>query len=108
MNDRELLRQRVSFLFFRGRNIIYYKSIDDRPRAQYMHVLRNLREDAKNLLQEFSENTVLDKEIIEMKVFLKSILSIIPVKVKTEECESIINKLERSLYVNQQEKERTA
>lgn len=108
MNDRELLRQRVSFLFFRGRNIIYYKSIDDRPRAQYMHVLRNLREDAKDLLQEFSENTVLDKEIIEMKVFLKSILSIIPVKVKTEECESIINKLERSLYVNQQEKERTA
>lgn len=108
MDDRELLRQRVSFLFFRGRNIIYYKSIDDRPRAQYMHVLRNLREDAKDLLQEFSENTVLDKEIIEMKVFLKSILSIIPVKVKTEECESIINKLERSLYVNQQEKERTA
>lgn len=108
MDDRELLRQRVSFLFFRGRNIIYYKSIDNRPRAQYMHVLRNLREDAKDLLQEFSDNTVLDKEIIEMKVFLKSILSIIPVKVKTEECESIINKLERSLYVNQQEKERTA
>lgn len=36
-------------LKYRIRNIIYYKSIDGRPKAQYLHVLRTLKDDLMKL-----------------------------------------------------------
>lgn len=41
-------------LKYRIRNIIYYKYIDDRPKAQYIHVLRQLRQDLNQLNTEWS------------------------------------------------------
>lgn len=90
----EDLKKRALQLFAKGRNIIYYKSIDDRPRAQYMHVLRNYRKEIKEFLEEKGASNLF------LFNTLKGILNMIPSKIKTEECDKIIEMLNNKIYNN--------
>lgn len=86
--------KRISWLYAKGRNIIYYRSIDDRPRAQYMHILRDFRKEAKELLDKGSISDPYTKNAIE------GIINLIPPKVKTEECDEVIKQLNEKIYNN--------
>lgn len=68
---------------YRVRNIVYYYSIDTRPRSVYLHVIRRMRSDMKSLLSEYSP----DSE--EYKILLEFIRNC-PQKIKEEEVEDYI------------------
>lgn len=77
-------------LLIRGRNIIHYRLIDDRSRCQYIHVMRKFRKDLLNLRSKYPvERSIVDE-----------ILSLIPAKIKSEECLDVILKLK--LYYDKQ------
>lgn len=96
MNPNDLdITTRVSLLYSRLRNIIYYRlSVEpkypERLRCQYMHILRSTREDLINLLN----SPGISKE--DYNVIL-DIVRLIPPKVKDEECYSTILNLENYL-----------
>lgn len=80
----------------KGKNIVYYRRIDDRPRAQYIHVVREYREEAKRLLNSIS------KEDIELRTLLLNIIKVIPVKPKSEDCKEIIDNLSYILFSDEE------
>jgi hypothetical protein len=86
------IQTRLSLLFAKIRNIIYYRTeveIKDptRIRCQYMHILRGTREEICSLLRYREEIST------EINKILEDLLELIPRKVKTEECLDIILKL---------------
>lgn len=79
---------RIRLIVARIRNVCYYKSIDDRPRAQYMHVFRSLRADISFVLKSLPDE-------LKMKwgnMFV-DILRIIPPKIKTHDCSQVASNL---------------
>ena len=48
MNEQEI-EFKIKCLIARGRNIVYYRRIDNRPRCQYIHVVRSYRKDVREL-----------------------------------------------------------
>lgn len=48
MNEQEM-DFRINCILARARNIIYYRRIDNRPRCQYIHTVRGLRQDTRTL-----------------------------------------------------------
>lgn len=92
MSEQEL-NFKITCIFSRGKNIIYYRKIDNRPRCQYIHVMRTFRKDIKSLLLLLPR----DKKYIDIINLLNSIISIIPPKIKSEDCEEVIFKLAKIL-----------
>lgn len=96
MNPNDLdIFTRVSLLYSRLRNIIYYRlSVEpkypERLRCQYIHILRLTREDLISLLN----SPGISKE--DYDTFL-DIVRLIPPKIKDEECYSTILNLENYL-----------
>ena len=77
--------EKIGYIVARIRNIIYYRltvepSDPIRYRAQYMHVLRNLRKDLLSLADNRS-------------TWFRDIISIIPAKVKSEFCFDIVRQI---------------
>jgi len=80
------------FLLAKARNLCYYCSIDTRPRATYIHIVRSLRKDMKKVLSQLEQGTDEFNYVLEL---IKSC----PQKIKAEECRDyIINKLTPLIY----------
>lgn len=69
------------------RNLIYYYGIDTRPRKQYVHVVRNIREIAYGL------------SLLANDSFLTNIVNCIPKDVKNSDTEMVVSKLKIILEV---------
>lgn len=67
-------------LLRRVKDLIYYWEIDDRPRKQYSHVLRELKEDLRDNIDNLQ---------------LMKIYHIIPSYIKQDEIESCIKELKQ-------------
>ena len=85
---------RIRLILAKIRNVCYYKTIDDRPRAQYMHVFRGLRDDVSLVLKSLIPKSELYNT---WAPGLIGILKIIPPKIKTHDCSQVANNL--SQYV---------
>lgn len=99
------IEEKIGYIVARIRNIIYYRltvepSDPIRYRAQYMHVLRNLRKDILGLLSE------LDKEDTIRRAWFSKVVDIIPPSVKSEFCYDVIRQIndfvEKNGYINKQ------
>lgn len=97
--------EKIGYIVARIRNIIYYRltiepSDPIRYRAQYMHVLRNLRKDILGLLSE------LDIRDSVRRAWLSKVVEIIPPSVKSEFCYDVIRQVndfvEKNGYINKQ------
>lgn len=86
MNEQEL-DFRIHCLMCRGRNIVYYRRIDNRPRSQYMHVVRGLRKDVMAVLENIPEGNPKYSEIVEK---FTRVVDMIDPKVKSIDCEEAI------------------
>ena len=76
----------------KARNLCYYYSIDTRPRATYMHFIREFRNDMKEVLKTIPEYT-------EEFDYLREMIRECPKSIKEEEChEYITNKLRPRFY----------
>lgn len=73
-------------------NMVYYWYIDDRPRKQYLHILRELRDD----IQEFKD----DK-------FLEKVYYTIPPKIKHDDIGACIDELKKLLENESGKEEKT-
>lgn len=83
----------VSFAISKGRNIVYYRKIDDRPRAQYIHVLRKYRQDLRELSLQLKDNP----EYTWATELFGKLVKAIPPKVKSDECTEVIEVLGKIL-----------
>lgn len=97
------VEEEIGYIVARIRNIIYYRltiepSDPIRYRAQYMHVLRNLRKNILGLLSEMSEEDTI------RRIWLSRIVDIIPPSVKSEFCYDVIRQIndfvEKNGYIN--------
>lgn len=70
-------------VLYKARNIVYYYSIDTRPRSVYLHVIREMRNEMKALLSEY------DSESEQYKILL-SIIRECPQKIKEDEVEGYV------------------
>jgi hypothetical protein len=70
-------------LMYRARNIVYYYSIDTRPRSVYLHVIREMRNDMKTLLAEYPPESVQYQTLL-------SIVRECPQKIKEDEVEEYV------------------
>lgn len=93
MSEQEL-NFKINCIISRGKNIIYYRKIDNRPRCQYIHVVRLFRKDIKEILSLIPEY---DPKYLEIKELLIKVIQAIPPKVKSEDCEEVIFKLAKIL-----------
>lgn len=93
MSEQEL-NFKINCIISRGKNIIYYRKIDNRPRCQYIHVVRLFRKDIKEILFLIPEY---DPKYLEIKELLIKVIQAIPPKVKSEDCEEVIFKLAKIL-----------
>jgi len=76
----------------KARNICYYYSIDTRPRATYMHIIRSFRNEMKEVLRTLEEGT-------EEYRYLLDMIKECPKSIKEEECrEYIMEKLRPRFY----------
>ena len=84
MNKKEL-DFRIMCTLYKGRNIAYYRLIDDRPRCQYIHVMRKYRQEVFEL-----KRIILDQNVGYMYPGLieklDKIINLIDPKIKSEEC----------------------
>jgi len=83
--------EKIGYVVARIRNIIYYRltvepSDPIRYRAQYLHVLRNLRKDLLSLVEDLSPTD-------NRASWFRDIISIIPAKVKSEFCFDIVRQI---------------
>lgn len=85
MNEQEI-EFRIQCLIARGRNIVYYRRIDNRPRCQYIHVVRNYRKDVRELSLSLPD----EEKYRIYKTLFKMIVLAIPPKVKSVDCEEYI------------------
>ena len=84
---------RIRFAIAKGRNIIYYRLIDDRPRGQYIHVMRKYRQELFNL------NRLLKNESRYQKIYelFNRLIALIPPKIKSEGCFEVIMEMNKIL-----------
>lgn len=97
--------EKIGYIVARIRNIIYYRltvepSDPIRYRAQYLHVLRNLRKDILGLLGELEPGDTV------RRTWLSKVVDIIPPSVKSEFCYDVIRQVndfvEKNGYINKQ------
>lgn len=89
VNVYELLRAKV-------RNFIYYYNIDTRPHTQYLHVMKDIRQMANDLLEEADRVALTYGTRVsnpEQERYLRGILKIIPKDVKNSMAKEIKDKL---------------
>lgn len=79
---------RFNFAMCKCRNIIYYMSIEDRPRATYIHIVRDLRKTFVEIL----ENLQRDDSRYDTA---KTIVSMINPKVRKENCYSTMMEINK-------------
>ena len=82
------LEMKIGFVLAKARNLVYYASIDSRPRVTYIHIVRELRKDLKKVLSEFPVPENKEYKILH-SMFLEIIRSINS-KIKSSECKSYI------------------
>ena len=84
MNKKEL-DFRIMCTLSKGRNIAYYRLIDDRPRCQYIHVMRKYRQEVYELKRVILGQNVgyMYPGLIEK---LDKIINLIDPKIKSEAC----------------------
>lgn len=82
-----MIDTKIKSCIAKGRNIIYYRGIDDRPYAVYSHILREYRKELQDLISELREDNV------EVKETLKRIFNVIPPKVSEKESMEVITKM---------------
>ena len=82
------------FVYSKGRNLIYYRQLDlgKRPRATYIHILREFRKEVAQIIKEISSTDPM------FNLFC-DILANVPEKPKTKECDRYILKI-KELYDN--------
>ena len=82
---KEELDFRIRCTLSKGRNIAYYRLIDDRPRCQYIHVMRKYRQEVYEL-----RKIILDQNVGYMYPCLieklDKIINLIDPKIKSEAC----------------------
>lgn len=83
--DKNELDFRVRSALSKGRNIAYYRLIDDRPRCQYIRVMRKYRQEVYGLMKSIQELGVSEMYSEVLKKFDK-IINLIDPKIKSEEC----------------------
>lgn len=83
--DKNELDFRVRSTLSKGRNIAYYRLIDDRPRCQYIHVMRKYRQEVYGLIKSIQELGVSEMYSEVLKKFDR-IINLIDPKIKSEEC----------------------
>lgn len=91
---------KINCIISRGKNIIYYRKIDNRPRCQYIHVVRTFRKDIKELILLISDYD--NPKYLNIKELLIKIIQIIPPKIKSEDCERVIMKLSEILMTQEE------
>lgn len=94
MIEKKELDLRVNFTLSKGRNIAYYRLIDDRPRGQYIHVMRKYRQEVFSLKKTILESGV-SEMYSELLVILDKIIDLIDPKIKSEECFEVALKLNK-------------
>ncbi len=80
---------KIKLAIAKARNIVYYRSIDERPRAQYLHVLREYRDQLLDLVLDPDPSPEID--------LLRRILSVLPVKVKSSDTDIVIQNIETTM-----------
>lgn len=83
--DKNELDFRVRSTLSKGRNIAYYRLIDDRPRCQYIHIMRKYRQEVYGLMKSIQELGVSEMYSEVLKKFDR-IINLIDPKIKSEEC----------------------
>lgn len=82
------------FVYAKGRNLVYYREQDlgVRPRATYIHILRQFRKEVGELLKELPSTDPLFG-------LFSDIIAQVPEKPKTKECDGYILKI-KQIYDN--------
>lgn len=92
--SKEELDFRVRCTLSKGRNIAYYRLIDDRPRGQYIHVMRKYRQEVFGLKKSILESGMSAMYSEPLKKFEK-IIALIDPKIKSEECFEVAMQLNK-------------
>lgn len=95
--NRENLELKVRFALAKGRNLVYYRLIDDRPRGQYIHVMRKYRQELSELIKEIDSI----RDYSHPCSLFKKVIAIIPPKIKSEECFEVILEMNKILNYEQ-------
>ena len=74
---------RYKRVLYKARNIVYYYSIDTRPRSVYLHVIREMRNEMKELLSVFPPESPEYQKLLE-------IIRACPQKIKEDEVENYV------------------
>lgn len=93
---KEELDFRVKCTLSKGRNIAYYRLIDDRPRCQYIHVMRKYRQEVFGLVKSIQELGMSEMYSDLLSVFNK-IINLIDPKIKSDECFEVALELNKIL-----------
>ena len=91
---KEELDFRVRCTLGKGRNIAYYRLIDDRPRCQYIHVMRKYRQEVCGLIKSIQELGMSEMYSELLKVFNR-IINLINPKIKSEDCFEVAMELNK-------------
>ena len=84
----EELNLRIRFLLGKARNLVYYASIDTRPRVTYIHVVRGLRKNLKEVLASFP--TPEPPEYQKLHTLFLEIIRSIDSKIQAPSCKKYI------------------
>lgn len=93
---KEELDFRVKCTLSKGRNIAYYRLIDDRPRCQYIHIMRKYRQEVFGLVKSIQELGMSEMYSDLLSVFNK-IINLIDPKIKSDECFEVALELNKIL-----------
>ena len=85
---------RVMCTLGKGRNIAYYRLIDDRPRCQYIHVMRKYRQEVFGLMKSIRESGMSEmySSLLEK---LNRVINLIDPKIKSEDCFEVAMELNK-------------
>jgi len=93
MNENEL-DFRIKLAIAKCRNLIYYRELDDRLRAQYIHVVRDYRKLLVKLIP-FIPDT---EKYLGIKSLFQKLINTIDPKVKSEGCIETILQIKKLFY----------
>ena len=82
---KEELDFRIRCTLSKGRNIVYYRLIDDRPRCQYIHVMRKYRQEVFGLIRSIQESGMSEMYSGILEKFDR-IINLIDPKIKSDAC----------------------
>ena len=94
MSTKEEIDWKVRFTLGKGRNIAYYRLIDDRPRCQYIHIMRKYRQEVFGLIKSIRDSGLSEmySDILEK---FERIVSLINPKIKSDECFEVAMELNK-------------